>query len=102
MHSGAMEESPSFLKSKPILSKPEPISAKPSQPISQRPPAAGPLGGKLAECFIWSADHDDDAEFLRRYAGSPERILFMLTWHAEDSATFAARVRLSNLTKPKT
>lgn len=68
--------------------------------FGHRPPPASVLGGKAADCFIWSAANDDDAEFLRRYAGSPERISFMLTFHAQDPSTAAARLRLSALTKP--
>lgn len=56
------------------------------------------IGEKAAECFIWSAAHDDDAQFLHRYAGSPERIAFMLSWH-QDADTQAARERLETLTK---
>jgi hypothetical protein len=76
-----------------------PLPPPPENP--QRPPASGPLGGKAADCFIFSAAHDPDEEFLRRYAGQPERIRFMLDWHAADPTTEAARKRLARLTKTK-
>ena len=56
------------------------------------------LGNKGAECFAWSGAHDDDAEFRRRYAATPERVAFMLTWHRDDATTQAARERLESLT----
>lgn len=42
---------------------------------------------------------DDDAEFLRRYAGSPQRIRFMLDFHAPAPEATHARERLATLTK---
>jgi hypothetical protein len=97
MPSGETEENPSFSKSKPHSKPPASSTERSQSPTSPRPLAAGPLGGKSAECFIWSAAHDDDAEFLRRFAGSHERAKFMLTFHAEDPATEQARERLSAL-----
>lgn len=61
--------------------------------------AAGALGGKSAECFAWSAAHDSDDEFLRRYAGDSARIQFMLEFHKYDDRTAIARERLALLTK---
>jgi hypothetical protein len=58
------------------------------------------LGEKAAECFAWSGAHDADAGFLHRYAGSPQRIAFMLTWHQDNPTTEAARARLQALTNP--
>ena len=55
------------------------------------------LGGKAPECFVWSAAHDDDAEFLRRY-GEPVRARWMLEYHANDPNTAGARQRLASLT----
>jgi len=91
------EESPSSGKSKPILSKPAPTTESPLLATS-RPLPVPVLGNKGAECFAWSAAHDDDAEFLRRY-GEPERAKFMLSFHAGDPAAAAACLRLSVLTK---
>jgi hypothetical protein len=54
------------------------------------------LGQKGLECFTWSAAHDDDAEFLRRY-GEPDRARWMLDWHGADPAAAAACARLSAL-----
>lgn len=56
------------------------------------------LGGKGLECFIWSAAHDSDAEFLRRFAGDPERVAFMTTYHAADARAADAIDRLELLT----
>ena len=47
------------------------------------------LGGKAAECFIWSAAHDEDAEFVQRY-GEPLRAAWMIKRYREDPACAAA------------
>lgn len=59
------------------------------------------LGGKGLEPFIYSAEHDDDEEFLRRFAGTPTRIHFMLTWHADEARAKPAIQRLASLTNTK-
>ena len=93
----ATDEKPSSGRSKRTLTTPAENTEAPSSPTSPRPPAAGPLGGKSAECFAWSARHDDDAEFLRRYAGDPKRVAFMLAFHAADAALGFALDRLKKL-----
>lgn len=72
---------------------------QPPQPKSPRPLAQGALGGKHSECFAYSAAYDSDEEFLRRYAGTPDRVKFMLEFHADDDTTAIARERLALLTK---
>jgi len=52
------------------------------------------LGGKGLECFVWSAAHDDDAEFMRRYGA---RVDFMCEFHAEQIEAEAAIARLRRL-----
>jgi hypothetical protein len=52
------------------------------------------LGGKGLECFVWSAAHDDDAEFLRRYGG---RVGFMVSFHADQESARPAIDRLESL-----
>jgi hypothetical protein len=93
-----MEESPSFGKLKPTSITLVKATEKPPEWISQRPDPVPVLGNKGAECFAWSAAHDDDAEFLRRY-GDPQRAIFMLSFHAGDPATRDARKRLKTLTE---
>lgn len=92
-----MEEKPLSGPSKPRSKKPE-LPAAPKNLPSQRPPAGGPLGGKALECFVWSGAHDDDEEFLRRYAGQPQRIAFVLALHSENPEAAAACERLKSLT----
>lgn len=99
------EENQSYGKSKPISRKREKATdlqkSKASRPLpTERPaPTPGALGNKSADCFAYSAEHDSDEEFLRRYAGSPERIRFMLAYHSGDDFTATARERLQLLTK---
>lgn len=76
-------------------SKPRDVQpAVPTPPTSPRPYPARVLGRKDKENFLWSANHDDDAEFARRYVENPEIRAFMLKWHAEDPDTDAARARI--------
>lgn len=76
------------------MDKPAQKSVAP--PTSPRPLPQGALGGKSLECFAWSAAHDDDAEFFRRYG---ERVEFMCTWHADDPLAQDAIERLKKLAK---
>lgn len=52
------------------------------------------LGGKALGCFLWSAAHDDDAEFLRRYGA---RVKWMHDYHGDNAQATAALVRLASL-----
>lgn len=65
----------------------------PPLPASPRPGPEPVLGHKALACFLWSAEHDDDAEFLRRY-GEPTRAKFMLEFHGLEKT---ACLRLLNL-----
>lgn len=67
-----------------------------TSPPSPRPAPAPVLGHKGLECFVFSAAHDPDDEFLRRY-GEPSRARFMLSFHGQDPAAAAACARLKAL-----
>ncbi len=88
-----MVEKPSSSSSKIDLPKPGlPVAVRP--PTSPRPLAAPVLGGKALVCFLWSAAHDDDAEFLRRYGA---RVKWMHDYHGDNAQATAALVRLASL-----
>ena len=55
------------------------------------------LGGKALECFAWSAAHDTDEEFLRRYGA---RVPFMLAFHQDLPEAEDALTRLRALYPP--
>lgn len=52
------------------------------------------LGGKGLESFLWSAAHDDDAEFFRRYS---DRAALMIALHGDEPGTQAAIERVQAL-----
>lgn len=70
----------------------------PTRPTSPRPRPDEVLGGKGLECFVWSAAHDDDTEFLRRYGADDRRVAFMLDFHSATPAAASAIARLRDLT----
>lgn len=94
------EDAASSGKSRPTSgepSKPSPTPKKTASPPSkERPLPAMVLGNKALECFNWSAEHDSDEEFLRRYGatGRPEQ---MQRLHGNDPDAKAALLRLSKL-----
>ena len=92
---------PSSMKSKPTSKKPAPSTEPAPAPPPPRPAPDAVLGYKGADYFAYSAAHDDTETFKNLYAGSPERIRFMLDFHAENPATEAARRRLATVTGTK-
>lgn len=88
-----MEEKASSGKSSPTLKKPA-DKWEPRPATSPRPPADPVLGGKGLECFVWSAAHDSDQEFLRRYGA---RVNFMISFHADQPTAQDAIERLKSL-----
>lgn len=89
----ATEEKPSCGLSKIDLPKlASPVGVCP--PTSPRPLAAPVLGGKALACFLWSAAHDDDAEFLRRYGA---RVQWMHDYHGGNAQATPALLRLTAL-----
>lgn len=84
--------------SKASLKKLAAAPATQTPATSPRPYPARVLGRKDKDNFLWSAQHDDDAEFSRRYVENAEIREFMLKWHAEDPETEAARARILSLT----
>lgn len=57
------------------------------------------VGNKALECFTWSAAHDDDAEFVRRY-GAEGRLEMLRTMHGDVPAAQAGLQRLTQLLTP--
>jgi hypothetical protein len=89
----AMEEKALSGKLNPISKKPA-DKWEPSPATSPRPPADPVLGGKGLECFVWSAAHDSDQEFLRRFGA---RVNFMVSFHADAPTAQDAIERLKSL-----
>jgi hypothetical protein len=85
-------------KSKKTSAKPAQPYPLPTRPTSPRPAPDEVLGGKGLDCFVFSAAHDSDEEFLRRYGADSRRISFMLEFHAAAPAAAPAIARLRDLT----
>jgi len=98
--SGTDDEA-SSTKSRQTSKKPAPSTEPAPPPPPPRPAPDAVLGYKGAEYFAYSAAHDDTETFKNLYAGTPERIRFMLDFHATNPTTDPARRRLATVTGTK-